>query len=144
MARIVVGVDGSASSKQALRWAAEEAARSGATLEPLMAWENPQRYMWIPRVEGGREDPSGHTRRALHQAVTAALGKEPEVEVHEVVVEAPPARALVEAAKGAALLVVGNRGRGGFGGVLLGSVSFHCVSHSPCPVVVVRGKVDGS
>ena len=80
------------------------------------------------------------TRRVLQRTVQEVLGEQPEVAVEALAVEGRVAHALVQAAKGADLLVVGNRGRGGFGGVLLGSVSFHCVSHAPCPVVVVRGK----
>jgi len=68
------------------------------------------------------------------------LGEHPTVVVETSVAEGSPGHALVEAAKGAELLVVGNRGRGGFAGALFGSVSLHCVSHAPCPVVVVRGK----
>jgi len=68
------------------------------------------------------------------------LGEHPTVVVETSVAEGSPGRALVEAAKGAELLVVGSRGRGGFAGALFGSVSLHCVSHAPCPVVVVRGK----
>jgi nucleotide-binding universal stress UspA family protein len=60
------------------------------------------------------------------------------VVVDHVVTEGSPARTLLDEARGADLLVVGSRGRGGFAGLLLGSVSQHCVHHAPCPVVVVR------
>lgn len=137
MARIVVGVDGSASSKQALRWAADEAQRSGAALQVVMAWDNPYRDMWLP------SDPPGTDRLALVKRtvtglVDEVLGSPPPVAVDATAAEGPPAQVLVRAAGGADLLVVGSRGHGGFAGVLIGSVSLHCVSHAPCPVVVVR------
>jgi nucleotide-binding universal stress UspA family protein len=140
MGRIVVGVDGSALSKQALQWAASEAKRTGAVVEAMMVWDNPNRDMWIPHVQP-RGDPLALTRQELERIVKGVLGDHPDVAVATLAVEGRAARVLVEAAKGAELLVVGNRGRGGFAGLLLGSVSSHCVSHAPCPVVVVRGKV---
>ncbi|HUI03426.1 MAG TPA: universal stress protein [Acidimicrobiales bacterium] len=139
MGRIVVGVDGSAVSKRALAWAAAEAKRTGAVVQVLMVWDNPQRDMWIPHVVP-KGDPMALTRRVLHRTVEDVLGERPEVAVEAVALEGRVAHELLQAAKGADLLVVGNRGRGGFAGVVLGSVSLHCVSHAPCPVVVVRGR----
>jgi len=139
MGRIVVGVDGSNSSREALRWAAREAQQVGADLEVLMTWQNPYPDMWIPSDPPGT-DPLALTRSALGRVVEEVLGEHPAIAVQATAVSGPPARVLVEAAEGADLLVVGNRGRGGFAGVLLGSVSLHCVSHAPCPVVVVRGE----
>lgn len=137
MERIVVGVDGSNSSKNALRWAAREAERVGAALQVVMTWHNPYPDMWIPHSPPGT-DPLAVTRRALEHIVKGVLGDHPAIPVEQSAVEGAPARVLVEAAKGADLLVVGSRGLGGFAEVLLGSVSLHCVSHAPCPVVVVR------
>jgi nucleotide-binding universal stress UspA family protein len=62
------------------------------------------------------------------------------VEARTAVVAGPAAPALLDAAAGADLLVVGSHGHGTFAGLLLGSVSLHCATHSPCPVVVVRGR----
>jgi len=143
MERIVVGVDGSAASKHALSWAASEAKRAGAVLQAVMVWDNPQRDMWIPHVEP-RGDPLALTRRAVDRILTEVLGERPDIAVEAVVVEGRAAQRLIDAAKRADLLVVGNRGRGGFAGVVLGSVSLHCVSHASCPVVVVRGKANAS
>ncbi|MDA8341733.1 MAG: universal stress protein [Actinomycetota bacterium] len=142
MARIVVGVDGSEHSKQALAWAGTYAEQVGADLQVLMVWDNPGRDMWLPHVPP-QGDPLVLTRQALRRMVDAVLGPSPTIRVEPMAVEGAPAHTLVDAAAGAELLVVGNRGRGGFAGVLLGSVSFHCVSHAPCPVVVVRGRVPG-
>lgn len=137
MGKIVVGVDGSNSSRNALRWAASEAEKSGDSLQVVMTWYNPYPEMWIPRL-GPATDPLGLTRRGLERLVEGTLGKHPAVKVEATAVEGPAASVLVEASKDADLLVVGSRGLGGFAGVLLGSVSLHCVSHASCPVVVVR------
>ena len=135
----MVGVDGSNASKEALRWAADEARRTGAGLEVVMAWENPYPHMWIPSDPPGT-DRLNLTRKAVERIATAELGEHPDLQVQTCGLEGPAAKVLVEAAAGADLLVVGSRGHGGFAGVLLGSVGLHCVSHAPCPVVVVRPK----
>ena len=103
-----------------------------------MTWQNPFPDMWIPSDPPGT-DPLALTRSALGRVVEEVLGEHPAVAVQALAVSGPPARVLVEAAEEADLLVIGSRGRGGFAGVMLGSVSLHCVSHAPCPVVVVRG-----
>jgi nucleotide-binding universal stress UspA family protein len=79
---------------------------------------------------------------SLDKAVAAARQADEAVEIRLHVVEQSPAQALLAAAKGAELLVVGSRGHGGFAGMLLGSVSQHCVQHAPCPVLVMRGRHD--
>jgi nucleotide-binding universal stress UspA family protein len=137
MGRIVVGVDGSTQSRNALRWAAKEAQCTGDSLTAVMSWHNPYPEMWIPRL-GPTADPMELARRSLDQLVGEVLGKDPVVAVEKVVLEGPPAKVLIEAAHGADLLVVGSRGLGAFTGLVLGSVSLHCVAHAPCPVVVVR------
>ena len=81
------------------------------------------------------EDTAKQTLSAALRAVCPDEVTQPLVE--QLVVQDSPAQALVGAAKGADLLVVGSRGRGGFAGLLLGSVSAQCVHHAPCPVVVV-------
>jgi nucleotide-binding universal stress UspA family protein len=82
---------------------------------------------------------SRSAREALGQAIAAVADLAPGVDIRPVVVEGNPARALLDAAKGADLLVVGSRGHGGFTEALLGSVGQHCVHHADCPVVVIRG-----
>jgi nucleotide-binding universal stress UspA family protein len=72
-------------------------------------------------------------------AIIADVASDSEVHVDATVAEGPAASVLVDAAEGADLLVVGSRGHGGFVGLLLGSVSQQCVTHAPCPVLVVRG-----
>ncbi len=138
---IVVGVDGSDPSRRALRWAADQAKLTGAELKVVTTWEYP------PRSDGLRpirrtSTPTRMPRKALRETVDAVLGADPAVVVHLKVTEGHPAFVLTEAARGAALLVVGSRGHGAFAGMLLGSVSEYCAAHAPCPVVVVRHADD--
>ncbi|MEV7778418.1 universal stress protein [Kitasatospora sp. NPDC088351] len=138
--RIVVGVDGSPASEQALRWAIDYARLTGGTVNAVAAWEYPAFYGWaglsVPPAEGfNPQDLAGQT---LSETVAKVVGDDPAVHVSEAVVPGNAAQALLEAADGAALVVVGSRGLGGFSGALLGSVSRHLTEHAPCPVVVVR------
>jgi nucleotide-binding universal stress UspA family protein len=146
---IVVGVDGSAGARHALRWAAEEARLRGSRLLIVHAWRIG--YWGVPGGGygslGGPFDPfNGVGLSDLHQAaeellekVTAGLEGEAEgVEIERRVVEGSAPELLVDAAAEADLLVVGSRGHGGFAGLLLGSVSQQCAHHSPCPVVIVH------
>jgi len=131
--RIVVGVDGSPTSTDALCWAVRQARLTGAELEAVTAWSYPTSY-GFPVI--ANVDWEQGARTTLDQALEAALGKD--ADVRRKVVEGHAARVLTETAAGADLLVVGSRGHGGFTGLLLGSVSEHVVTHAPCPVVVVR------
>jgi nucleotide-binding universal stress UspA family protein len=137
MERIVVGVDGSHGSQVALRWALEEARRSGAALEVVHAWHVPylagSTYVPVPAFDLGTWESS--ERAALDRAVDDE--DTTDVDVTRTLICDTAARALLQAAKGADLLVVGTRGRGGFAGLLLGSVSHAVAQHAPCPVVVV-------
>ena len=135
--RIVVGVDGSEPSARALRWAAEQAAVTGQTLEAVIAWEYPVTYGWAPPLPEDF-DPESDARRAASVEIAAVLGEEAARTVKVTVVEGHAAQVLLHAAEEADLLVVGSRGHGGFTGLLLGSVSSHCTTHAHCPVLVVR------
>jgi nucleotide-binding universal stress UspA family protein len=137
MGRIVVGVDGSSSSKEALRWAVDEAERRGDIVEVVLVWDNPYRDMWLPSNPPGT-DPLAHFRVALDRTVSAVLGDHPAVTIETVVLEGHAAPILVDRAHGADMLVIGSRGHGRLAGAFLGSVSFNCAAHSPCPVVIVR------
>ena len=137
--RIVVGFDGSDGSRRALRWALEEARARGAPVHIVHAWQYPYAgdYMALTdTVFAGVEEAAGQT---LEDALVEARCA-PDVEVSGEVVQGPAAPLLIDAAADADLLVVGSRGRGGFSGLLLGSVSMQCVHHSPCPVVIVPGR----
>lgn len=136
--RIVVGVDGSEASKAALRWAIREAGSAGGVVEAILAWEFPIVWRgWIPPADQADfEADAGRMLRSAVDEVAEAVGP---VEIRPRVMRGHPAAVLLQAALGAHLLVVGHRGRGGFAGALLGSISYHCVLHAPCPVLVVRG-----
>ncbi|MEU9075132.1 universal stress protein [Kitasatospora sp. NPDC004745] len=142
--RIVVGVDGSPASEQALRWAVDYAKAVGGTVSAVTTWEYPAFYGWVGTSVPPTEsfNPEELAGRTLSQTVVRVVGDDPAVPISESVMPGSAARALLEAAKGAALLVVGSRGLGGFSGVLLGSVSRHLTEHAPCPVVVVREPRD--
>jgi nucleotide-binding universal stress UspA family protein len=135
---VVAGVDGSEHAARALRWAADEARRRGATLTVVMAWGLLDQHPASGDPEFRPDYDAEDAGRALDEAVRAALGDEPVVQVTPRVVNDLPARALIEAAAGAELLIVGARGLGGFRDLLLGSVSHRCLEHAACPTVVVR------
>jgi nucleotide-binding universal stress UspA family protein len=138
--RIVVGVDGSEPSKHALRWAVRQAELTGASVDAINAWDVPLYAGVAPIFETGTEGEvlAKAGERVLTETLAEVAGERPSVAVHPRVVEGHPAVALLRAAEGADLLVVGCRGHGAFVSALLGSVSQYCVHHAPCPVVVVR------
>lgn len=137
--RIVVGVDGSPSSLAALNWAARYAEASGAVLEVVTSWQWPNTF-GAPLVVPAGYDPDADARAVLEQALRAVRQTHPGLVIRPTVVQSHPAPALVEASRGADLLVVGSRGHGEFAGMLLGSVSEHCVANAHCPVLVLRDR----
>jgi nucleotide-binding universal stress UspA family protein len=137
---ILVGVDGSPASRTALTWAAAEAADHGSDLVVLTVWE---RTLLPPMGSGGVPqspvpDPAQRASDDLVKVIKEELGDEPPVFVQPRVKEGNPAKVLIEQSTDADLLVVGTRGRGGFAGLLLGSVSQHVAAYAKCPVTVVR------
>ncbi|MFF8373123.1 universal stress protein [Streptomyces lydicus] len=139
--RIVVGVDGSGSSKQALRWAVRQAELTEGVVEAVTAWDLPQFHGslgWMPPSSGDQAALESQARRELTEAVEETVGSHPPVEVRAIVRHGTAASVLLDAAHGASMLVVGSRGLGGFSGMLLGSVAQHCTQQAACPVVVIR------
>jgi nucleotide-binding universal stress UspA family protein len=135
--RIVVGVDGSQTSRLALQWAMRQAKLTGATVDAILAWEMPPTY-GMPPVAVLPDDLEDAAKRVVTDAVSQVADAHPGVSVHGRTMQGNAAAVLIRAAEDADLLVVGNRGHGGFVGALLGSVSQHCVHHATCPVVVIR------
>ncbi|HSP39328.1 MAG TPA: universal stress protein [Frankiaceae bacterium] len=135
---IVVGIDGSPSSIDALRWAGTQAEVTGAGLRVVSAWSWPAISGYAPPPP--EMDLEKDARVVASSAVRQAFGESSKIPVDVVVAEGSPAAVLLKQAREADLLVVGSRGHGAFAGMLLGSVSSHCVSHAACPVVVVRGE----
>jgi nucleotide-binding universal stress UspA family protein len=132
--KIVVGIDGSASSIDALKWAVRQAELTGSDVDAVMAWQYPG-----AAVPAGAETVEVESRRYLDRAIEQAFSGGPPIPVTRVVEQGESATTLVLRSKDAALLVVGSRGHGAFVGMLIGSVSQYCVTHAHCPVVVVRG-----
>jgi nucleotide-binding universal stress UspA family protein len=154
MGTIVVGVDGSAGSDAALRWALAEARLRGSRLRLVHAYETPRMPVSDVGlgVVGGMAVPTGVTeeteelRRVVEtearSLIDDALGRAGDeatggLEIDRIPAHGPPAATLIESARNAELLVLGSRGRGGFLGLLLGSVSQQCAQHPPCPVVIL-------
>ncbi|UTT67988.1 universal stress protein [Arthrobacter sp. DNA4] len=136
IARIVVGVDGSEASVEALRQAQRMATPLGAKVQAVACWEYPQMYSGyvMMGVEGFEEG----ARKVLDDAVAQAFGAEMLTNVSSTLVRSHPREALIDASRDADMIVVGRRGHGGFGGLLLGSVSSAVVAHAHCPVLVVH------
>jgi len=137
--RIVAGVDGSASSLEALRWAVRQAELTGATVDAVMAWQPPAASGLAWGVSVADDTDYGElAAKLLADAIGLAVGRGTKARVRPVTAEGNAAEVLLTAADGADLLVVGCRGHGGFARALLGSVSQHCAHHARCPVVVIR------
>ena len=143
--RVVVGVDDSPGSAAALQWALEEAALRNTELVVVNGWFPPALAipLWaVPeqpfRIEEFEDDSKHLIDTMVDKALGAAPRPPPAIVRHPV--RDTPAKALLDTASEADLIVVGSRGRGGFKGLLLGSVSQQIVNHAPCPVVVVRAS----
>jgi nucleotide-binding universal stress UspA family protein len=139
---IVVGVDGSDCARGALEFAAAEAALRGASLRIVGAWEIPAAVYaggLPPTIDPSVFDAFREgAETVVREAIAAAKRHQPAVECEGVTVKGQAAEVLLDEGRDADLLVVGNRGRGGFASLLLGSVSQQVVHHAPCPVIVVR------
>lgn len=144
---VVVGVDGSVQSRAAARFAAAEAARRGVRLIALAAWEPPM-MLGVSVLEPGPEPAAMHAEHEelLREVLHEATAPHPGLDVESRVVPGGTVAALAEASRTACLVVVGSRGRGGFAGLVLGSVSRDLLHAARCPVAIVRaadGHRDG-
>jgi nucleotide-binding universal stress UspA family protein len=135
---IVVGVDGSPSSRQALRWAADLAQAFGAPINVVSAWQYPTTFGYASPLPDW--SPEEDMRRVQDQVIAGVFGEETPPGVTRVLQCGGAAAVLREASQTALMLVVGSRGHGGFAGMLLGSVSSTLAEHSTCPVVIVHGN----
>lgn len=137
---VVVGVDGSEESLQAVDFAASEADRGGDELTVLLAFRRPARWIenQLPK-SGLAETILEEDRIVLAETVAGLADKYPDLVIHKrLETDKEPAKALVEAAKNARLLVVGSRGRGGFARMVLGSTAHAVLLDVPCPTIVTR------
>ena len=143
MEKIVVGIDGSDASRDALRWAVEDARARGAEVVALHAYEAP-----VPVLDAAPATPvdlpglvaeaQDDAQQFVTKVVDEVVGNVVSVDVAPIAVEDDPARALLDASRDADLLVVGSHGHG-LSGLLLGSVSLECAQHAACPVLIFRG-----
>ncbi|MGX6608489.1 universal stress protein [Micromonosporaceae bacterium Da 78-11] len=139
---VVVGADGSACSLSAVRAAASEAAERGRPLRIVHAFIWPSLGVAVGPAVNGPSDMGMRTtaERILAEAVTEAEKTTPGVHVTAALIDGAPAPVLLDESRDAVLLVIGDRGLGGFGSLLMGSVALHTTAHAACPVLVVRGR----
>jgi nucleotide-binding universal stress UspA family protein len=140
--RIVVGVEGSGGAKAALRWAIAEAGYRNAIVEVITAYSNTYvpaspDFNYVPLDPLDLEEEVKRMQSAVVDEVLDEF-TDNEVEVRRIILRGRASDTLIKAAVGADMLVVGSRGRGGFRGLLLGSVSQQIAHHGDCPVVIVR------
>ena len=141
--RIVVGVDGSETSRAALMWAIEEAARRHSSVDAVTAWTIPVVFDALGGVyplPSYFDKEEAEARAMLAEEVISAKKARPDLSaatIREHVTCGQASDVLLAASKGAELLVVGSRGRGGLSALLLGSVSHQVAHHSNCPLVII-------
>ena len=142
-AKILVGVDGSASSIEALRGAANIAKAMNAILQVVVTWEYPSKFYPVPGWS-----PEKEALELLSSSLSEAFGTDLPEGLQSAALDGPTAHVLIEQSKDADLLVLGSRGHGGFAGLLLGSVSTACAQHARCPVLIMHhaedSKITGS
>jgi nucleotide-binding universal stress UspA family protein len=133
--RVIVGVDGSPPSVEALAWGVTEARHRGGIVRVLTAWDYPA---VVPGMEGVLDVSRLEDAARRAQSIALSRVAHDDVDVSTELVEGSAARMLIAASRAADLIVVGSRGPGGFAGLLLGSVSAQVVRHAECSVLVVR------
>jgi nucleotide-binding universal stress UspA family protein len=133
--RIVVGVDGSDSSIEALRAAVRTARAFGTSLEAVTTWTYPVGAE-VALLSGWSPEEDAH--EILEAVAEQVFGSDRPSWFSTKVKPGFAARVLIEESVGAEMLILGSRGRGGFVGLLLGSVSTACAQHAHCPVLIVR------
>lgn len=138
---VVVGIDGSAISREALKVAFSEAAARGATLRAVHSWLDTQihtNYVGLVEAQSQVEAHIREHQELLSSELADLIAQYPQVEVEEIVERERPIQSLKSAAEDAQLLITGSHGRGGFKGMLLGSTSRALLQYAPCPIMVVR------
>jgi len=136
---VIVGTDGAASSSATVEWAAREAGRRGASLRivHILEWNDEESResagnSYVERVWAASDSLTATAARRAREVA-------PEIAIRSDTLIGHPAARILELARDAELIVLGSRGRGGFAGLRLGSVSLRVATHAPCPVAVVRG-----
>lgn len=134
-APILVGVDGSDSSLDALRYAARLSGALGLPIRVVMTWDYAALIDLYPTPD---RSPDKETAVLLDAAIKDVFGDAPPADLAAAVIAGPAPSVLIDESRRAEMLVIGSRGRGGFAGLLLGSVSSTCATHAHCPVLIVR------
>lgn len=135
--RILVGVDGSDTSIDALRRGARIATALDVPLEAITTWEFPVMLDGYYPIDNW--SPENDTQQILSTAINQAFGDAPPANLTRTTLQGSPARVLIDESEHASMLVLGSRGHGGFAGLLLGSVSAACAEHAHCPVLIMHG-----
>lgn len=141
--KIVVGVDGSPSSRAALRWAVKQAVLTGETADAVTAWRFPmvlRTSAWAPIYVDEAAALEEDARQALDAVISDEVAPADRQLVTTRVVQGDPTQVLREVAASAGLLVLGSRGHGSLADTLLGSVGQYCLRHVHCPVLIMRGE----
>jgi nucleotide-binding universal stress UspA family protein len=148
---VVVGVDGSAGSSEALDWAIAEARLRDAPLRAVHAWTYVSPlipslvgYPYSAETVDSTVDDRQQAAEQILERATSELAEVHDIEIERVIGQGSAAQVLIDSVGRDDLLVVGSRGHGGFADLLLGSVSQQCAQHAPCPVVVVRGTTESN
>jgi nucleotide-binding universal stress UspA family protein len=141
---VVAGLDGSAESIAALAWASRYAAATGAQVRAVHAWHYPAAFgVPVGKAPGSvTAEVEQRMRDDLDEAVAQVYPDGSDGQVEVLLRYGHPVEVLIDESKDADLLVVGHHGHHAFSGMLVGSVSIHCVTSALCPVVVVRAAED--
>jgi nucleotide-binding universal stress UspA family protein len=144
--RIVVGTDGSQASAAAVRWAVEAAELTGACVDVVLVWSAVIDFGWLgaPPLHGWTAQPSTEGHALVDALVAEVCGGSHPPAVRTFVIEGDPVWCLLEHAAGADVLVLADRGAGGFLGLRLGSVASACAAHATCPVLIVPAAHGGA
>lgn len=137
---IVVGVDDSPSSVAALRKAAVLGAALGRSIEAVTVWHSPATFDGTFATEVW--SPEGEAEEILQASLATAFPEGIPAGLTATVIPGPTAAALIDRSRSADMLVLGSRGRGGFRGLLLGSISTACAQHAHCPVLIMHGAAE--
>lgn len=135
--RVIVGIDGSMAAQAALRWALRYARRTGSPVEAVAVWQVPPPQLGAPTGAMIIADDMEAVARKWLDEAAAGAGVQPDGGVQLLVVHGDPVEVLLERARGAALMVLGNKGRGAVAATVMGAVPQRCLHHAVCPVVLV-------
>ncbi len=133
---VIVGVDGSAESSRALRWAADYVTQLGGVVHAITVWHQPVQFGY--RLATSDADLEQRARRSLEDTVAPVRADYPNLDLKSRLLRGHVVDEMVGLSNQADLMVLGNKGHGAFTGMMVGSVALKLVHHSRCPVTVIR------